>query len=362
MKRVFKIVAMALVPVYIAVFLIFILPRSHSQQQLKAETEIIQLWHVDMFEGGSGSRGDFLMRRAVEYEKQLKGKYILVKSLTYEQLLGNLAEGLKADIYSFGVGLAGDLLPQLCAFSGRIAIYDNLLQSGVVEDKVFGVPWCAGSYVIIGLSELLPQGADFSKLLFSSARQKGKYQLKSAAVGYARFNNPLFAAFASDESLRLSQNSIDEAAELSQYDAFSKFASKNHSVFLLGTQRDAVRISQREDAADFSMQPLVGFTDLICYLGISKDTKSLSLCNGFIEFVLSPKSQYKLSSLNMFSVNTVGLYTEGIMKRIEDNMQNLKTINAFTSKEILLEQRLLCQKALKGDAESAQKLSQLLYL
>ena len=43
-------------------------------------------------------------------------------------------------------------------------------------------------------------------------------------------------------------------------------------------------------------------------------------------------------------------------------MQNLKTINAFTSKEILLEQRLLCQKALKGDAESAQKLSQLLYL
>ena len=27
----------------------------------------------------------------------------------------------------------------------------------------------------------------------------------------------------------------------------------------------------------------------------------------------------------MFSVNT-GLYTEGIMKRIEDNMQNLKTI------------------------------------
>ena len=57
MKRVFKIVAMALVPVYIAVFLIFILPRSHSQQQLKAETEIIQPG-TDMFEG-SGSRGIF---------------------------------------------------------------------------------------------------------------------------------------------------------------------------------------------------------------------------------------------------------------------------------------------------------------
>ena len=145
-------------------------------------------------------------------------------------------------------------------------------------------------------------GRRFSKLLFSSARQKGKYQLKSAAVGYARFNNPLFAAFAST-SLRLSQNSIDEAAELSQYDAFSKFASKNHSVFLLGTQRDARQDIAEEDGG-LSMQPLVGFTDLICYLGISKDTKSLSLCNGFIEFVLSPKSQYKASSFSLCSRST----------------------------------------------------------
>ncbi len=362
MKKVFKVIAMVMVPVYVAIFLIFILPKSHSQQAPQPQTEVVQVWHVDMFEGGSGSRADFLMRRAVEYEKQHKGKYILVKSLTYEQLLGNLAEGLKADIYSFEPGLAGDLLHELCAFTGKIAIYDNLLQSGVAEDKVFAVPWCAGSYVIVGLSELVPQDADFSKLLFSSSRQKGKYQLKSAVMGFSRFNNPLLAAFAADETLRLSAGSIDEAAGLSQYDAYSKFVTKIHSVFLLGTQRDAVRISQREDAADFSLQPLVGFTDLICYLGISKDTKCLSLCNGFIEYVLSPISQYKLNSLNMFSVNTVGLYTEGVMKCIEDNMQNLKTINAFTAKEILLEQRQLALKALKGDAESAQKISQLLYL
>ena len=314
MKRVLKIIATVLIPVYMIVFLLFIMPKTHSQEIPKTNTEIAQLWHVDLFEGGSGSRADFLMKRAVEYEKQFAGKYVLVKSLTYEQLLNNLAEGRGADIYSFGAGLAIELLPRLRAFSGNIAVYDNLLQSGVAEDKVFGVPWCAGAYVIAGISELVPQGENFSKLLFTSARKKGKIQLKSFVTGYAPFNNPLLAAFAADDSLRLSQDSFDENLELSQKDAFSKFASKNHSVFLLGTQRDAVRISQRADAADFSVQPLGGFTDLICYLGVSKDTKCLSLCTGFIEFVLSPKSQYKLSSINMFSVNTVGLYQDGIMR------------------------------------------------
>ena len=70
-----------------------------------AQPIILTLWHVDSFEGGVGSRADWLKKRALEFEKTHKGVYVDVVKLTYSQLTQKLAEGRPFDLVSFGVGV-----------------------------------------------------------------------------------------------------------------------------------------------------------------------------------------------------------------------------------------------------------------
>jgi len=359
MKRFIKIAGIAFIPIYIFVFLFFIFPKSSNDpsDNVTTVTEIAELWHVDIFEGGSGSRGEFLKSRAMEYQQKSDNKFILVKVLTYEQMLSNLSEGYYPDLFSFGTGLSSDILSEICAFSGSIAVYDNLLISGVLEEKVFAVPWCAGSYMVAGVTEHLTENDKaFKEILTTSAKQTDKSTLYSFVTGFSMFNNPMLAAFLANSELKFAENSYNAAALYTQVEAYTKFVSKNASVFLLGTQRDAVRLNGRDNSSDFSMQPLQGFTDLVCYIGISKRTNSLNLCNGFIEYLLCDSSQQKLTQLNMFSVNNNSLYDQGIMQEMEENLQNCSVINTFTSKEILAENRTVALQALTGDEDSAKKI------
>lgn len=363
MKKIFKTIAIAIVPIYIAVFLLFIFPSANisSQENKPPVAEIIELWHVDIFEGGSGSRGDFLRQRAIEFEQKNSGKFVLVKTITYEQMINNLKEGQYPDLISYGAGIACDILADICAFNGNVNVYDNFLNSGVLENKVFALPWCSGGYIIAGISEHLPdQNIDYATVLASSYKQKSKSTLYSFITGYAMFNNPLLSAFVANDNITLSKDSLDDKKPYTQQEAYSRFVSKNASVFLLGSQRDAVRLSQRENAADFTMQALAGFTDLVCYISILKNTKSLSICNGFIEYLMTENVQKKLTSINMFSTVIQGLYNEGIMQQIEQNLPDFKILNAFISKEILMENRTTALNALKGDNDSNKKIWEML--
>ena len=63
---------------------------------------ILTLWHVETFEGGVGSRGDFITGRAVEFGK--KGRHVLVKTHTIESAKESLKKGEKPDLVSFGIG------------------------------------------------------------------------------------------------------------------------------------------------------------------------------------------------------------------------------------------------------------------
>lgn len=349
-----KIIRYALAPLIIVIYLLFVLPR--PQEILSSPSvRVAELWHVDVFEGGSGSRAEFLKARAGQFEKNSKGNYILVKSLTYSQIINAVAEGRRPDMFSFGHGLASDLVFEIAALGAKFNAYQNMSASGVIDNKLYAAPWCCGAYIIAAVTEFAG-GGDYTEMLAGS----DKDNMYSFITGYSQFNNPLLAALIGAENITLSEKSLDLSKEYSQYEAYSKFVSKKSSVFLLGTQRDVVRISQREDSADFSFQALKGYCDLVCYISVSKDTQNADLCVKFIEYLLSEEAQSKLSDINMFSVIKGGLYSQGALGDAEKNVKNAVVPNAFLPKETLLNMRTLACNALKGDAESGQKLRQIL--
>lgn len=358
MNKLKKAIKIILAPLIIVLFAVFVLP--HYAADIKSNTppsaKIAELWHVDMFEGGSGSRSEFLKRRAIEFEKENPAKYILIKSMTYTQIINNLLEGQCPDMFSFGQGLACDLLSEIAAFEGNIQTYDNMLSSAVIENKLFAVPWCTGTYIIAGITEHISDDIIYSKELACSS----KNNLYSFITGYSLFNNPLLAAYLANKSISLGEKSLDSTKHFTQAEAYSRFVSKNYSVFLLGTQRDYVRISGRENASDFSFQTAEGYSDLVCYIGICKKTVNAKLCTGFIEYLLSEKSQKKLTEINMFSVNISDLYKDGIMWQAEQKIKDNLVLSAFISKEILEENRMLAYEALTGNLQSAEKINQML--
>lgn len=362
MKKLVKLVAMLFVALYIAVYIIFFFPQTGNQPHDNKKAAIVaELWNIDIFEGGSGSRGEFLKSQTIAFEKNNSGCFMLVKDMTYQQMLYSLAEGRYPDMFSYGAGIAFDILADLRAISCNFEGYENIINSGAVEDKVFAAPWCCGGYIIAGIRQYLSeQDSDFSLLLANSHKQSGKNSIYSFTVGYAPFNNPFLAAFSANNNLTLEEKSMYKGINYTQYEAYSKFVSKNASVFLLGTQRDAVRLSGRENASDFTMQAVKGFSDIVCYASICKHTQAYELCNNFIEYLLSETVQRKLNKINMFSVNTEGLYKEGIMHDIEKEVSAYTVLNAFISKEILANNRDTALKALSGDQDAAKKIREML--
>lgn len=363
MKKYVKIAGAIILPLYIAVYVLFFFPQKDpvSDDGAKAAAKIAELWHVDLFEGGSGSRGEFLKQRAINFESMESGNFILIKNMTYQQMIHSLLEGQRPDMFSYSAGAAIDILHDLRAFGGSVQVFENLLDSGIIEDKVFAMPWCSGGYVIAGITEYLSdENADFSKMLADSAKSKGKSMLYSFITGYSMYNNPMLAALNANKNIKLTENSFDERETYTQYEAYSRFTSKNASVFLLGTQRDAVRLTGRENASDFTIQAVKGYNDLVCYISIQKDTPNYGMCEKFIEYLLSESTQRKLTQINMFSVNTEGLYNDGIMREIEKEIKNNFVLNAFISKEILSQNRELALLAVKGDSDAAKKIWEML--
>src|SRR5574344_2147620 len=74
---------------------------------------ILELWHIETFEGGSVSRANFLEKQAIAFEKKHKGSYIVIESMSLEQFKLNLANGKKPDILSFGIGIGDGITDSL---------------------------------------------------------------------------------------------------------------------------------------------------------------------------------------------------------------------------------------------------------
>ena len=200
--------------------------------------QVLTLWQIDSFEGGRGSRAEYLRSLAQDFAKSAN-VYIEVTALSSDAARTNISAGVVPDIISYGAGFYG---------------IESLVSEG------YGKAWCRGAYCLIALS-----GTDFSSVsTANTVINEGKDNLVSVAA------------------LLSGLQGADYAAPTS---AYVSLISGEYD-FLLGTQRDVIRLQTRGES--FEVKPLPEFNDLYQYISVlTRDGEKAAVAEEYINYVLS---------------------------------------------------------------------------
>ena len=276
MWKITRIIAAAMTVAIVVFTPLFAFPESVKGEKKPIKTEeykfVLTLWNIDVFEGGTGSRADFLAARA--NERTDDGIIILVKSHTPESVKKSIENGEIPDMVSFGVGV--DSVRLLCR-----ELPSSDFKGGVIGGKTYAVPWCSGGYYLIA------KQAD--NRLIEGLNSKNA-NIGSVIVSQNSYNLPVL-------SMKTSGVTATAAEYLSPMDAYLKFVTKDGGV-LLGTQRDLRRLQKRGVA--FTAYPLTGFSDLCQYIAVTtKSDEKYRACLDFLRYIASEKVQDKLWKIGM---------------------------------------------------------------
>lgn len=210
---------------------------------------VLTLWQIDGFEGGKGSRAQYLQDKAEQCFDGLP-IYFRVVSVSADAARKNIKEGVKPDIISYPAGFYG-------------------LESCIPENYN-EYTWCRGGYCFIALGE---------NAQFSDADEKNTVINcgKDNLVDVAALLEGLYGADAESPT-----------------SAYLKLINGKYK-YLLGTQRDIYRLTTRGEV--FSVKALSSFNDLyqnICALCGGEDEK---YARQFIEFLLDQDDADKLGMI-----------------------------------------------------------------
>lgn len=282
---------------------------------------ILTLWQIDSFEGGTGSRKQFLLERARAFERENLGVLVMVINHTITSAEESLNNGEFPDMISYGLGLNITNLSEL-------TIGD--FKGGMIGDKSYAVPWCKGGYVLI----------------VNPNKAKGNVdEIDVLTLSESEYTNPQTAVYL--EGLK-----VKEFVSKNPLDAYVDFVS-GKTACLLGTQRDINRLNRR--GMEYQATPLKEYNDLYQYISVmSQSYEKKYYSDKFVEFLLSENSQNKLTQIGMMSLTQKGLY-DGSLGELEKIEQNY-TISAFSSKQLLSEVKEQSYLALKGQKEAQIKL------
>lgn len=342
-KCVFPLVLLVVFSLAILAVVLPRLPEKPIDQPQKHYQGVIELWNVEAFEGGSGSRSSWLTTRAAKFEKTHEGLFVHVTNLTVQQLKDKLAANEGFDIVCFSRG-AGSLVQGLLQpYTGSVAdVKSNMLVSGELSGSIYALPLYAGSYCLFAREAQLPQNTDLIATALSNVytRKVGKntFNLQPLLCGFTDYNSPLSALAMSGGRGR-----ANVSESVSQYAAYESFVANKTAVTLLGTQRDLFRLSKREEMGKIeklAFAPLDGYTDLVQYLGISSACEEkLPSCVEFLQFAISAASQETLLNVNMFSVLEQTYYTQERYLKCEQGLAKAYVPNVFGDEEAIASQR-----------------------
>lgn len=313
---------------------------------------VIELWNVETFEGGSGSRSSWLTNKSAKFEKANSGLFVHVTDLTVTELADKLQNGQRFDLICFSRGVGSSVLEYLAPFNDSVGfVRDNLMISGQVDGKQYGVPLYAGAYCLFARSGQLSQDkltTDALTATFTRKIGKNTVELRPLICGFTQANSPLTALAMS--GLRGDASYIDES--VTQYQAYEQFVANNTAVTLLGTQRDIFRLGQKESQSkidELGFAPVGEYTDLVQYVGISKDCgEKRQSCIEYVKYILSEETQASLINLNMFSVLDKQLYSSNArMSACEQALSSAFVPNAFVNGEVIANQRQTAKSTLK---------------
>ena len=96
------------------------------------------------------------------------------------------------------------------------------------------------------------------------------------------------------------------------------------------------RLSQRQNSGKIetlSVLPLNGYTDLVQYVGVCKNSLSVAAAKAFCAYLLSDEAQATLVNLGMFSVSG-SIYTDETYRRCEAALAATYVPNVFADVDV----------------------------
>lgn len=287
---------------------------------------ILTLWNIDTFEGGVGSRKQFLLSVSREFEKKNTGVLVMALDHTAESAEQAFSDGNVPDLISFGAGVNVKNLRSLNV--------NAFVAGGGYNGNVYAVPWCRGGYCLIENPEFIDNKNSEPPLLVS----QGEY------------TNPLVA-------YALSGKEKTEAEIMSPMNAYVKFVS-GKSRYMLGTQRDINRLITR--GMDFTTVPLSGYNDLYQYVAVtSASDEKAAISAEFIKYLISDEVQKKLTKIGMYGCFSSVEYDSPDMAAMQ-KVKSEYVLSAFSSKELITELQTRGERAAAGDTEEIAKIKKLI--
>ena len=271
MKKVLSVI-LGFITILICVLSLTIFKIKDSNEEIE-NRQILTVWHIDTFEGGTGSRTSFLKRVCNAYSNKNKNILFLVSSHTVESANELIKKGEYPDLISYGV-CSLNIIDRACEIKG----FDGVFDGGVAVKKRYAISWCRGNYFHI------KRGNGGEVFISENAY--------NSALASATYNGVFNANYKVYEPLTAYRNFV---------------LTKNAE--LIGTGRDIVRLKNRE--ISFTATALSGYNDLYQYISVTaNDNKKIDTAKSFIKYLLSEEIQKKLTEISMFSVVTNGIYAD----------------------------------------------------
>ncbi|MCH5157252.1 MAG: hypothetical protein J1G02_05190 [Clostridiales bacterium] len=341
-----KFLPLAIVTLACVAILVWALPALPVKPQQQAPTGykgVLELWNVETFEGGIGSREAWLINKASKFEQSHTGLFVHVTSLTVEQLQAKLDNGEAFDMICFSRGAGSMVQEQLAPISQSMGfVRDNFLLSAQLDSKQYAMPLYAGVYCLFARVEQLPAEQLLQNALthtFTRKVGKNTVELQPMVCGFTQYNSPLSALAMSGGHGKASSISQDTT----QYQAYEQFVANRTAVTLLGTQRDMYRLSQKESNGkieQLGFAPLGGYTDLVQYVGVSNNAGDKSdACTEYVSYLLSETTQSTLVNLSLFSVLNTTFYTSDRYAQCEQLLSTAYVPNVFGDADAIARQR-----------------------
>lgn len=265
-------------------------------------TQVLELWHIETFEGGSASRELYIKRCAIAFEKLYKNKLIIVKTINPENI-ENALTNAKPDMISFGFGVGDIILKYLKPLDKQYKVRDDLLQSAMVNSKQMAIPFILSGYVFItSQSKTLDEWQQTNEQIYTQ-----NIQYTNAEYIYK-------------------QQPINNGKLLTAYQAYNEFV-QNKAKILLGTSRDLYRVNNliEKGKISASFNYINHYSDLVQYIGIIN--KNI-ITQNFVEFLLTDKIQIELNNYCLYTTKSLSIYT----RQPYVDMENALSNNLFVPK------------------------------
>lgn len=352
-KRKFPFFAVIVVVLACVAILVWVLP--HLPQKPLTESPatyqgVLELWNIETFEGGVGSREAWLTNKSAKFENANTGLFVHVTTLSVEQLMSKLAEGQSFDLICFSRGVGNLVKEKLAPITQNMGfVKQNYLISGQIDGKQYAVPLYSGAYCLFARAEQLSADQLLSNALTQTYTRKiGKntVELQPMICGFTPYNSPLSALAMSG-----GRGKANVSEDITQYQAYEQFVANRTAVTLLGTQRDMYRLAQRETNGKIEQlvfAPLGAYTDLVQYVGVSVDAgDKADSCVKYLQYLLSEETQATLSNLALFSVLEQTIYTSERYVACEQALATAYVPNVFADESSITNQRQTAKDTLR---------------